>query len=512
MKKHFLSGLTLVAFACLVAACLQEKEISLPFSFNEPRPGQTIWNNTEIGFSVPVDFKGSIDVQLNGQSIGIATSAPYQITWNTNALPDGDYKLLAVATSHTGERMECTVDVNIRNTLLSLDVPDQHVLPGMQSFIFLSDDDGSTIALKELTNGEHVELKSEEFNGSTFTVNEVYLRYPGGLQVFSVTEMKRGVWTLNKAEQYPAFVGSIEVKSETPPLSTYYLSASGDSDFIDEQNDAIVLATTQSSTKLFVRDVGNIINRYTILNNVNMGALLNFPFNEVIKPLKTLSTPLLDPDLISARVRLFGFPNAESFNEYYPLGVFFLKDKEIKIEYPEEFTEIGSESYYRNQRVRLYSFHPTNKYDFKTLNAQVYISTKDQQAVDLATFGEFDIYMSSWYYFNEQTNSSASWVMIGPSGRSQKLSVPDLPYEINDRVPNIKPNQLMYAGAIQVSDYAAINGYTEYLQFISGNGIDGPYKFGRAWKEQIFTESGHTSGRSPNRQVPMLAELLKIVE
>ncbi|MEQ1586406.1 MAG: Ig-like domain-containing protein [Cyclobacteriaceae bacterium] len=512
MKKHFPYGLTLLAFAWLITACLEEKEISLPFSFNEPRPGQTIWNNTEIVFSVPSEFKGSIDVQSNGQSIAIATSAPYQITWNTNSLPDGDYKLLAVATSHAGEKTECTVDVIIRNTLLTLDVPDQHIVPGMQSFIFLSDNDGYTIAKEELKNGEHVELKSEEFNGSTFTVNEVYLRYPCGLQVFSVTEMKRGVWTLNKAEQYPAFVGSIEVKSETTPLSTYYLSASGDSDFIDEQNDAIILATTQSSTKLFVRDVGHAINRYTIQNNVNIGALLNFPFSEVTKPLKTLSTSLSDPDLIGARVRLFGFPNVENFNEYYPLGVFFLKDKEIKIEYPEEFMEIGSESYYRNKRVRLYSFHPRNKFDFKTLNAQIYISTKDEQTVDLATFGEFDIYMSSWYYFNEQTNSSASWVMIGPSGRSQKLSVPDLPYEINERVPNIKANQLMYAGAIQVSDYAAINGYTEYLQFISGNGIDGPYKFGRAWKEQIFTESGHTPGRSRSREVPMLVEMLKIVD
>lgn len=511
--KSFLSRLKVITISLLVMACLEEKQISLPFSFVEPRSGQTIWNNTEVVFSMPTEFEGSIDVQLNGHSISTIASGPYQFTWNTNSLPDGNYTLLAKATSHSGEKSECSLDVIIRNTLLTLDVPDQHILPGMQSFLFLSDKEGKTIAKEELRNGEHVELKAlKEFNGSSFTLNEVYLKYPGSLQVFSVTETKRGVWTLNKAKQYPDFVGSIEVKSETTPLSTYFISASGDSDFIDEQNKIIVLATTQQSSKLFVREIDQLINRYTILNDVNIGTLQNFSISEVTKPLRTLTMPLTDADLISARVRLFGFPQVESFNEYYPLGLFFLNDKKIRLEYPEEFKAIGSQSYYRNKQTRMYSFQPRKMYDFKMLNAQIYVSLNDERTVELATFGEFDIYMSSWYYFDELKSSSASWVMIGPSGRSQQLSVPDLPMEISTRVPDIKAEQLAYSGAIQVSDYDAINGYSEYLKFISENGIDGPYKFGRAWKEQIFTESGYTSGRSSNRVVPMLAEKLKIIE
>lgn len=500
-----------VVFTCLVWMGCQEENASVEFRFTEPKSGQEVWNTTPVTVAMPSGFSGTLEVSVDGVVIGQATATPFHLDWNTRTLPDGDYTLVARATSVSGEQTETRTPVHIKNTLLTLQVPDQHVPSGMQAFLYLSDATGKTIAVQELINGEPIRIEgTEDFNLPTFTVNEVYIRYPGLLQAFSITEVGRGPWTLNQTRS-PEFVGSIQVKSETVPEGVYFVSASGDYDFIDPVNQTIQLATTESSGKLFVRDVGTEDNRYALINDVNVGSLWNLPANAVNTPLKKISIPLSDPDLISARVSLFGFSQSDKYEEHYPLGVFFRAGPQIKIDYPEEFLYLGSESYYRNKQVRMYSFDPKKLYDFKMLNAQIYVSTKDERIVDIATFGDFDIYMLSWYYYNEPTNSSASWVLIGPSGRSQKIALPQVPVEITQRVPNIRTNELEFTGVTQVSEYGVTKGYADYLNYISIHGIAGPYQFGLSWKEQLFTESGITAGRDSRKEPRMLSELLNRV-
>jgi hypothetical protein len=159
----------------------------------------------------------------------------------------------------------------------------------------------------------------------------------------------------------------------------------------------------------------------------------------------------------------------------------------------------------------MYCFHPGKTYDFQTLKAEIEVSSPDGKLVDLATFGDFDIYAASWFYFDEFTRGYGSWLLIGPPNRSQQLKLPYLPAVVIGLVPSVKINELSFTEVIQVSEYAPLKGYSAYVDFVSKNGIAGPYKFGNTWKEQLFAESGFTSGRTRAIEVPMLVEKLKIV-
>jgi hypothetical protein len=494
-------------------SCQEEKEPTLSFSFGNLSSGQTVWNITPVDFITQSSFNGTIEVKVDGQAIGNLSQSPYQFNWNTRTLTDGIYTLVAVATSANGETQEIKQDVIVRNTLLIFDVAVDQIPFGLRAFIFLSDASGNIIAQSEFKNGDHVELPgSENFNDASFMVNEAYVAYPNYLQVYSVGEMTRGPWTLNTLDESPSFVGSIELKSDVTN-SFFYVSASGDSKIIRENSGNILLATTKSPSQLFLRQLNTPDNKYALLKNVNVGTSLSFPVDTITTPLQSIGVSLSDSKFVSARVKLFGFPEAENYSEYYPLGDFLYNTKEFKIEYPEkEFAAIGSESSYRNKQIRLYSFHPNKTHDFQTLKAEIDVSSSDGKWVDLATFGDFDIYAASWFYFDEFTRGYGSWMMIGPPNRSQRLRLPDLPDEVIKLVPSVKTKELSFTGAIQVSEFAQLNGYSAYCKFVSKNGIAGPYKFGNPWKEQLFAGSGFTSGRISAMEVPMLVEKLKIVE
>jgi hypothetical protein len=511
MKLHRSHGWI---FVLLLASCLEEKEPQVSFSFNSPRPGELIWNTTTVQFTAPASFTGHIDVRLGGQLIGSASNPPYQFQWNTREWQDGNYTLTAVATSADGSKQETLQEVTIRNNLLDMQVAANHIPSGIKAFIFLSDASGNTLAMEELKNNSHVVITGpESFNESTFNLSEVYLISPGYLQVYTISELPRGSWNLTSFDPDAPAIGAIEVKAETTPAHVYYVSSSGDSGFLHQEEADIFLSTNKTISQLFVREVGKPINNYTIFKNIKVGSSLTFPLQQVVTPMKSQRVSLSDPNLVSTRVKLYGFPRTEDHEENYSLGVYFRNGNEIAIEYPEkEFERLGSESYYRNKQIRMYSFQPDKMYDFKTLNAQIYVSTPDGRRLDLSTYGDFDMYMASWMFYSEQTGAYASWLFIGPPGRSQQLKLPTLPYEIVQNISLIKTNQLTFTGIIQVSDYAGINGYFDYRQYVSKFSIAGVYKFGFAWKEQLFTESGFTGGRTNKIEVPMLAEHLKIVQ
>jgi hypothetical protein len=515
MKKNWQKYMYLTLFGFYLISCRDEREQDLSFAFGNLKKDQIVWNSIKIDFITPSSFgNGTIELKIDGHSIGNVSQPPFQFTWNTHSQSEGTHQLVAVATSGDGIKQQIEQDVIVRNKLLTFNVAPDQIPVGLRAFIFLSDASGRIIAQSEFKNGDHIELAgSEAINDETFLVNEAYLAYPNYLQVYSVSEIARGTWSLNVEDKIPSYVGSIELKSQVTNSFFYVSACGGDSDYIRENSGNILLATTISPGRLFLRQLNTPDNKYALLKNVKAGTSLSFPVDEIITPLKSIELSLSDPKFISARVKLFGFPQTENYSEYYPLGDFLYNTKEIKIEYPDkEFASIGSESYYRNKQIRLYSFQPDKINDFRTVRAEIELSSSDNKIVDLATFGDFDMYAATWFYFDEYTRGYGSWMLIGPPNRSQRLRLPDLPAEIIQLVPSVKTEELSFTGAIQVSEFTRINGYSDYTKMVAHEGIAGPYKFGNAWKEQIFTETGFTGGRISAVEVPMLVEKLKIVK
>lgn len=493
-------------------SCEEEKTLG-HFTIEYPTSGQVVWNTIPVKLSLPPGFMGSIELRIDNQQVAAGASSAAPINWNSRNFSEGAHQLRAIATASSGETFEASAEIVVQNRLLELNVPAQHLQGGQQAFLFLSDSQGEIIQQIELHNGDHVILEGPEtFNEPTFTVNEVYLNAPWYLQAFSIRGAKRGQWALNNANHFPGFVGSVQIQSTVPSSSVYYVSTSGDSDFLRNESDNIVLATTQNTGQLFVREVGNSVNKYQIIKNVQAGTTLNIATDAMQETLTQQQLTLPEPYQEGGRVRLYGFTEDEKFNEYYPLGVFFRHQQQITLEFPlNKFASIGSESYYRTRQVKLYSFHPRKLYDIALLNAEVKIDSPDGKSVDVATFGEFDVYATSWAFYDDVTKAGAAWIMIGPSGKSERLALPRLPDAIKRLVYQIKYDELYSSRTIQVSDYET-KSYEEYLALVAREGISGPYRFGRPWKEQLFTESGFTSGRAKSKNDQMLVEMLKVTQ
>ena len=83
---------------------------------------------------------------VNSDSIGQATSEPYELNWNTKEVEDGSYMLKAVAFDAAGNQGEAAKEVVVNNTLLVIDVGDNYPVSTenieQNIWVFLSDKNG----------------------------------------------------------------------------------------------------------------------------------------------------------------------------------------------------------------------------------------------------------------------------------------------------------------------------------------------------------------------------------
>jgi hypothetical protein len=85
-------------------------------SLTSPADGATV--SGTIGLQVVADDNAgvvSVTFSANGQVVGTDTTAPYGITWNTSALPDGSVTLTATAVDAAGNSAADTVTVTVQN-------------------------------------------------------------------------------------------------------------------------------------------------------------------------------------------------------------------------------------------------------------------------------------------------------------------------------------------------------------------------------------------------------------
>jgi len=64
-------------------SCHEEKDPALSFSFGNLNPDQIVWNSTAIDFLTPSSLNGTIEVKIDGKTIGKIAESPYKINWDT---------------------------------------------------------------------------------------------------------------------------------------------------------------------------------------------------------------------------------------------------------------------------------------------------------------------------------------------------------------------------------------------------------------------------------------------
>ncbi len=91
--------------------------------------------------------------------------------WDTYSYPDGVHTLRFVATDTEGNTTETSVNVTIRNTLLTFAMPSNYIPAGVTYWLIVSDDKGATLDYQTIGNGDTYKfLSPQAFAGETLTL------------------------------------------------------------------------------------------------------------------------------------------------------------------------------------------------------------------------------------------------------------------------------------------------------------------------------------------------------
>lgn len=462
-----------------------------------------MWSTSTVKLTsgIPND---QINLFLGDSLIGSRHQFPYEFDLNTNVIADGDYTLRAIS----AHLPTAEVKISVRNKLLVTKVDNNHLPAGTRGFLFLSDKEGTTYSSVEFKNGDDINLSKEDFQFENFTLSEVYVKGTRTLSIYSFQEVPRGEWTLLKANETPAIINTIAVDFTDISSAYYYVSSSGDAEFLYGKS-SLNLNINKSPTKLFIREFNNPINHYKIADNLNAEGRQVISLFDITTPLSVEKIKLKDGTNKRGTIRLYGFPAEGNTKEYYTLGNFFSKNGEIAIEYPgNAFPVYGSASFYKDDNITINSFQMGKKSELLPLTVEVDFKSSASLTATIATFGEIDAFAATWAYFNEKSNASAYWTMIGPPGRSQVIKLPELPMQVRMAAQDVSIDELQFSNTLEVTDYGIAKDYPTYLRYISKNSLSGPYAFGESWKEQLFIKSGNTHGRTNGQSVQSLSERL----
>ncbi len=503
MRRLLLRFTSILLTGCLLAACHKDNSALLPgFGFKDLKEGAVLWNTTTIELSLP-DPGAIVNASLYAGNNLVATSgkAPFSLEWNTLSVNDGSYEVRAVVTDRSGVQQEIRSTIVVQNTLLHFTVKSDHLTAPDgtldRGWIFLSDQDGSLVAITEITNGTEFKLSNPAYNKGSFMLSEAYLRDAGTtLDITSFGEVPRGNWAPAAANKEQAVIGKLDWHfKDSLNFHPFFASSSGDSQLFFEGGTFVQLQLTSSPSRLFIREVGQDVNHYNLLTGLTASQQYAGLFTDMNKPfsLQTYKSPT---GTTRVGVRLYGFLAPNKFDEFYTLGAFTQYLGQVIIEYPgNEFPIYGSENLCNAAGYRINSFHPTQMIDVAPLKAEVQFKDLSNNKASLASFGDFDVYVMGWGYATKFT--SFSWSVLGGAGRSEVVKLPDFPQQLRQvGFETFDPTKLAFAGVVQVADYEIASDYSGYLRYVSQFGYNSPYVMGKRWKEQTFSTNGYTNGRT----------------
>jgi hypothetical protein len=86
-------------------------------TITSPAPGATVSGTVTVSVMAPPGVNiASVQIQVDGANVGSVTASPYNYSWNTTALANGNHTLTAMAQDATGNTVASTmVTVNVSN-------------------------------------------------------------------------------------------------------------------------------------------------------------------------------------------------------------------------------------------------------------------------------------------------------------------------------------------------------------------------------------------------------------
>jgi hypothetical protein len=467
--------------------------------------GEVVWNVVTLNVSASDNQAvDKVEIKVDNTLLTTRTEATFEADVDTQPLAEGAHDITVRALDKAGNEHEVSMTVIVQNILVATHVPDDYftVNPNRRGFIFLSDNDGGIITVREYeTAGEAIELRAPDFDGSEFSITEVtYLNGYANARTF--TRVNRGTWVTtgvsdhNFQDYLNHYTGKVTFNfTNSAPGTTYGLSvAHAEREFSSESALAVDLYSASSKlliTRQAIRPETGVAypTHYAVYPNVTGGTSVGVNLAAVVQP--TIEQTV-QSDFATGVVRIYGIGNPARPREMHPISLAYCANHELKFNYPGNafpeyfhtyFYETGEGEYYYNNQRGL----PT--LDKLECNADL---TADGAYFTGSVAGEgVDTYVLT---LSSDTQGWTIWAAPG----EQDIKLPEIPFAVSGFMSH---NYILNRSTVTAVDFSDMEGYESWLAYIraSAYGLEGWDEPGaishRAYKKYLLWAGG--AGRQP---------------
>jgi hypothetical protein len=458
-----------------------------------------------VSIAVSADDEKDIEklaVYIDGTLVTTLTQPPFAYSWNTYSLKDGVHTVKIIAFDKTGNSTEQQVSVNVKNILVSFDVPSNKLWAAEsyseRGFVFLSDENGKVIASTEYENGKSYTLTNREFKGDQFFLSEVVIRTNSEEnRIVTYLQVKRGTkWVLvmEKGDNETYAGNATLTFSNGDDKASYYAVSNGDETSPNEENPKVRLHESPSNLYV-VRSYANESKApaYGIFTGITAGATTAVDLSKVTTPLTKVTLELPQNTTSYTSLQMNAYTKSNSFDIGYATGRYTSNAGNTKLDY--YYPGTAFPSYYSK------IFVTTDDYDYEQGSTQILSEVKLPESnvtfsfandkLNYSASGDFKFMMAGIEY------EDARWILLLPKETGVVPSI-ELPEQLKDFKLPAFGSPVYYA----IEDVAGITNYSDLINFITTStyGVNEFYIAGKNYIDVTYREASSGGRIASNKK------------
>jgi hypothetical protein len=492
--QHFftLACITLALFS----ACSDDDSEQEPVDTDLPtvtitglQADDVIWNTVTI--TVAADDNEAlqqVEVQLDNATVAKETDKSFTYELNTNNLPEGRHTLTLVVTDAAGNTKTQYYTFIVRNTLISIDVPENFLGIDKKGFVFLSDNTGNVIVSREYGNGDTLRIRASAFNGSEFHLTEVYVDEGDNYQELrTYTHIHRGdTWAPRPGNvQFgvtppPAGTAYLNFDNALPDV-TYVVASDVEGTFVQDGLLTASLSLQRDDAKLYITRSENDpdgMTHYLLTSPVAIGKDANnatIDLGQVNNPLTIVNADVSAYAFSEGSLYITGHVTAGDYLNKYWIADSHLEDDHVQYRYPgEAFAAYYSRADFYGNGYVIHNYI-NGLPDFEPLDCAIDVEISDNSITGTITGDNIDFTEIRFGY-----DANTEWYIFTPGGTID-FTLPELPANVLGYVSLETTGLTVSAAAVHSFDF---NGYTAFLEYIQETEYGSHFaeNFGAAYK------------------------------
>lgn len=477
-RRHLVVALNFILLFVIIGLSSCDKDEGTPqdktppfIGFSDAMSNDIVWNTVALKLNV-TDNDGikTVEIFVDGDLVAALSDSPYEFNWDSNTVADGSHIVKAIATDASGNKSEAQVTIVIKNTLISINVPDGHVTDTedytLREFIVLTDEGGNVITYGELINGTKFELKSPSFNGATFSLSEVrYIREGWNdnwerTDVNTFTAVDRGTW-------FPLLQGTYVENTVPANLDfqnaeigvSYLISTNADNTY--EETDATqfnkTMDITSPSSVFIQKSESGIPVSYRLIPSVAGGSNPTIDLSEGWQPVTSVSGSV-PGGLDYVYSDLWGYPG-NTFESYFVNEGRYIPEENRLVNYQpgDAFPNYIHDYWFGKENYVVSKSSSSLEMSFEPITHTLNVDMTDS-GFDFTTAGEFDYSLIVFENIDRNTN----WFFVLPPNSAGTIIVPSMPQEIKELL-DIPVFDFTGMSSYSVVDYDVFDSYEEFI-------------------------------------------------